>query len=323
MNSVNSFSLGQDKYLFFDIFYKNDYIYLIVPIYSVLVKCDDIKIQINNKRLSINKEYIKDSYEPICIYRYHHPSENEIIKVSVEYENIIRCYDLPSIKTTKTTELSLTTLFLDDYKLFKLFYKYYKKEGVTKFILYYNGKITDEVRSFFTEYMSDISTKIILVEWNFNYWNDKKTNKYRHHAQMGQLHHAIYKYGKDVHEYMVFCDFDEYLHIPSFTLKDYISENKEIDVFGFCNRWSRTLDGPKPIEFPRQFQTSDPISYGPKRRSKNIYKLDVIETTGIHAYNKFIDDKPINKKLDFWMFHFHNWSQQNRRITGFNQLYYI
>ena len=49
---------------------------------------------------------------------------------------------------------------------------------------------------------------------------------FKHHAQPGQMHHALYKYGKNNYNYMIFCDLDEYIFIPNKTIKEYIFENK-------------------------------------------------------------------------------------------------
>ena len=167
--------------------------------------------------------------------------------------------------------------------------------------MYYNGIITNEIKNIMDK------DDVTLIEWNYQYWN---TNcKYEHHAQPGQMHHAIYRYGKDINNYMIFCDLDEYLYIPEYTLKNFIMSNSDVDVFGFCNRWSKTIDGNLPSDFPNNFLTSEKL---PKfDRSKNIYKLNSITTVDIHGYENKYNKVPIITK-NFDMFHFYNWSQKDR-----------
>ena len=428
--NINSFILDKDKYLFFDIFYKNDKIYLIMPIYDTVISSDEIIIHVDGKKLNISTKYIKDSHEPIMVYiydcdykeinnqennlkkqlsemsdlylnlqeeikqvndkLYEKITENDmlkqqnnklsdkfkqiidqindtnvekidletisnidlsqsdssdktglvsseeviikfeqidetnvivieekytpesVIKVSVEYEYVIRNYELRHI-TTKPDDkdLAITTLFKDDWRLFSIYYDYYKKQGVKHFYLYYNGVVTDEIEKLFNK------NDVTLVEWNFKYWNNKPC-KYKHHAQIGQIHHAIYRYGKDNWKNFGFCDFDEYLYIEKDTLSSFVNKYSNTDLFGFCNRWSKTLTDEIPETFPVNFKTSSPMPYGDKRRSKNIYKMNSVVLIGIHGYYKMNVLTPV-KILNLSMFHFCNWSSQNRTIDNINQ----
>lgn len=316
---MNSFPLPKNNdVLFFDIFYKNNKIYLILPIYNEPYSPNDIIIKVNNNQqpLNITTSYNKIGYEPILNYIYYYYSNSTNIQVTVEYQNITREYTLEHIicNNKPLNKLGITTLFKDDYLSFPFFYQYYKKQGVSNFYMYYNGKITPEIREIFNK--SDVT----LIEWDFRYWNfldDEKEEAikkgdylYAHHAQMGQLHHAIYRYGKELNEYMIFCDFDEYLYIPRYRLLDFIQTYPTIDLLGFRNKWANA-DITK--EFPSKLITSEPFHYG--IRSKNIYKLDSINTIYIHFCNDFTKPKnTIKSYIDFYMFHFYKWSNSTRVI---------
>jgi len=115
--------------------------------------------------------------------------------------------------------------------------------------MYYNGIINDKIIK-----ICNISNllDVTLIQWNYQYYN--YGCKYEHHAQPGQLHHAIYRYGKDICNYMIFCDFDEYLYIPDYTLLQYIMLNKDIDVIGFVNRWSKSIDNIIPKTLPNKLK---------------------------------------------------------------------
>lgn len=331
----NYFAINKNILLFFDIFYKNNKIYLIMPIYNTPVNPNYIYITVNNKFLQLTEMHIKDSNEPILIYIYNYTSPpNTLIKVNVNFMNkLIKSYDLMHIYTkinitnsdnqNNSKFLSLTTLFKNDYYLFPIFYNYYKKQGVQHFYMYYNNVITPKIKKIFNK------PDVTLIEWCFHYWNPIEI-KYCHHAQMGQMHHALYKYGKDTYDYMIFCDLDEYLHIPSKyfidkdkyndndekTITKFIKNNSNIDIFGFCNYWANTIDNNIPslttIEFPNKFLTvKKPIEY--LERSKNIYKVSYINTIGIHQLgNNFYNEKTCITDLE--MYHFYKWSGRKRDI---------
>lgn len=312
MTSVNSFPLNETDVLFFDIFFKNNKIYLILPIYNEPYSTDDIKLSVVEKEkerdipLQITTKYVKDSWEPTLIYIYEYlNTKSPIIYVKVEYKNHINEYSLNHEITTIKYDLCLTTLFKDDYTLFSLFYDYYKKQGVSHFYMYYNGKLTPEIHEAFHK------TDVTLIEWDYMYWIDESRKcKYYHHAQMGQIHDALYRYGKDNCNYMIFCDLDEYLYLPNNNILNYIIQNKHtVDMIGFCNKWANTIDNHIPSEFPSKLLTSKKFNYG--ERSKNIYKVTSVNTIGIHTCRDFTKYNII-ATIDFYMFHFYNWVIRDR-----------
>ena len=190
----------------------------------------------------------------------------------------------------------------NDYRNFKPFYIYYKEQGVSHFFIYYNGIITKEIIEYFDYH------DVTLIEWNFEYWNKHFKHGSSHVAQMGQMHHALYKYGKDLSEYMIFCDLDEYLYIPNYTLNDYIKIHPNCDVFGFCNRWSDISDNKIPDFLPSVINTAYKLKY--KDRSKNIYKTSYVNLLNIHFPFKCNKDPVYITDLD--MFHFFKWSGKKR-----------
>jgi hypothetical protein len=336
-NIPNSFYITNTRLLFFDIFYKNNKIYLIMPIYNKPANPLQISVRVNKDELSVSESFVKDSNEPALIYVYNVPNADTEIASEIEVEisccEVTKNYTLQHIITpTKPCQhfLTLTTLFHNDYTIFPIFYNYYKSQGVSHFYMYYNGVITQQIKDFFEEYGSD---NITLIEWNFHYWNPRNF-KYAHHAQPAQIHHAIYRYGKNASEYMISCDLDEYLHIPaklndnnnnnnnSITLKTYIENNVDIDVFGFCNIWATTLDNKYPPQhvLPDKILTVESI-HPYKDRSKNIYKSNSIQTVGIHQVGES-EPTSFNENLknitDLKMYHFYNWSRHERTIENCN-----
>jgi hypothetical protein len=151
---------------------------------------------------------------------------------------------------------------------------------------------------------------VTLIEWDFRYWNCKRKCKFGHHAQMGQISDAIYRYGKENYDYMIFNDMDEYFHIENHSLKSYIQANPRPSVFGFCNIWSK-LPGDSiynytiPNEIPSEFLVGSTKRY--KVQSKNIYNLQDIKIAGIHEpYSFFKENKRIT---NLNMYHFFSWNK--------------
>ena len=317
---INTFILNDDYNLFYDIFYKNNNIYIILPIYNAPTDSSSIKIKVDNNELKtpITYKYASGN-ESILIYIYNYVSNVYEINISIEFNNIIKIFKLNHIKVSEcpVNELSLTTLCKDDYTIFPLFYEYYKNQGVSHFYIYYNGIITPEIQKVFE------LDNVTLIEWNFKYWNDRTKNKYPHHAQTGQINHALYRYGKDISNYMIFCDLDEYCYIPNFSIKQYILDNNDINTIGFCNYWSNTIDNKYPEKFPNKFLTvKEGISYA--SRSKTLYKTNSINAVGIHTIDQTFYRKNKDKNLKpFMMFHFYNWTKKNRKIKEVTELFEI
>jgi hypothetical protein len=302
MKQINNFWLNDYKQLFFDIFHKNNKLYLICPVYSKIPRdISKIRILYNNKSINLIKRISKIKYEPTEILIYNFTTNQEINDIIVKYENITKKFKLKHIKTKITNTLSITTLFKDDFRLINIFYNYYKKQGVNKFYMYYNGILNDEIKKMYH------LPGIVLIEWNFKYWNN---TGFKHHAQLGQIHHAIYRYGIENNEYMIFCDLDEYMHIPNDTLIKFINNNKSIDQIGFCNYWSNTLDNKIPSLFPDKFSIGEKYDF--KKRSKCIYKLKSIRTINIHYDDSFNINNP-QKINNFYLFHFFNWCNKKRK----------
>lgn len=274
-HKINSFKLEKYRYLFFDIFLKNNELILILPVYSKDISFISNIIILNNKlKLKVAKIIKKIFHEPIIILKYKFYTNEIINDFEVKYNNLSKKFKLKKITTYTNKKLTLTTLFKDDYYLFKLFYNYYKTQGVEHFYLYYNGLANENIKKLMK------SKDITLINWNFRYWNDLRY-EFKHHAQPAQMHHAIYKYGKDASKYMIFCDLDEYMHIPNKNLIELIKSNH--NTYGFLNRYTDILTDKVPKTFPNIVKVSKKLKY--TDRSKCIHRIDAIDTINIHYHN--------------------------------------
>ena len=298
---LNTFELSNYKVLYFDLFLKNNELFLIIPVYNKdIYFIDKIAIINNGTNLILKKKILKVRYEPTIILVYDFNSDNNYITLT--YNNLVKKYNLEHIKTKKKYKLTLTTLFKDDYYLFDSFYNYYQSQGVEHFYMYYNGKLNKDIKNIYEK------KNVTLIEWNFRYWNDISCD-FRHHAQIGQIHHAIYRYGKDVSEYMIFCDLDEYMLSPHRKLSHMINSN--YDTYKFCNIFSELLDNNKFTDLPNKFKVSKKFLFN--SRSKCIHKLDSIQTIGIHNEHNFLKSKAkVSNSYNNCLFHFYRLGNKTR-----------
>lgn len=293
MNEFNDFTL-------FDVFLKNELITIVCSINNNPVNENEIDIYVNNTKLQYSHKYMKTTGEPCLILFYICVEKTE--EVTINYKKIERVFPIDNIDTNRKGTLALTTLCKNDYSYFPTFYDYYTKQGVEHFYIYYNGKLHDNVNKVMNY------PNVTLIEWNFRYWNKGQYKcKYKHHAQPCQINHALYKYGKQNYDYMIFNDLDEYFHIEGYSLKDYIKNNPSINIFGFRNIWARTITPGIPSTIPNEFLCSNVI-WKYSRRAKNIYKTDDIKLAGIHSPH--IVEKQKNRIVDLNMYHFLEWNHK-------------
>ena len=296
-----------DNYIFSKIILDNKLI-LIFPVYNKEIKLEEFQIHLNNYNINLIKEIKKIEQEPIHIFIYNIKQKlntTDIVTGTFNYNNSIENFNIYPIFTNKKHKLAITTLFKDDYELFPIFYDYYSKQGVSLFIMYYNGISNSHIKDIFNK------KNIILIDWNYRYWNPKNI-KYNHHAQVGQIYDSLYKYAKPLTEYIIYCDLDEYLYIPNKTILKYIENNNYLDVIEFNNYFASTLDNKIPQKIPNKIKIGEKHNY--KTRSKNIYKSSSIDSINIHYPHKF--NKIPFKSRDNMMFHFHSWSNRHEKLNN-------
>ena len=119
---TNSFLKKDKNVLLFNVFIKNNKLYLIVPIGTNKSK---IKIIYNSNELICSEEIQKHMNEAtqIIIYDFYFDSE-DTYKITISINEQTKVFMLKHEKTYKNKKLALTTLFKDDYKLNKIFYDY-------------------------------------------------------------------------------------------------------------------------------------------------------------------------------------------------------
>ena len=310
-------------FIYLSIFIKNNKLYLICPIYNKKIDIQKLNIINNGEKLKLYKNFYTCPDGPCEIIIYDIQNNNNNL-LSLNYFNNNKVIRVENIKCNKKKGIAITTLFKDDYKLFNIFYEYYKKQGISHFYMYYNSQLDNNVKSLFNK------QDVTLLEWNYihrnygknrhNKYNSGYKSKYEHHAQPPQMHDALYKFGKDNYEYMIFCDLDEYIYFPNFKIIDYVYNNNNIDCFKIDCYLSNTLDLKIPKKLPNKFKFGEKVS----NISKCIYKTDNIKLLGVHK--PFVFEKEKCNLLvpeDAKMFHFQNFN--NKKIINYktNQYYNI
>ncbi len=320
-DDINTLYLSdsQKNILFYDIFIKNNIVYLISPIYdSFIIEFNDIKILYKNIELNLIKNFSSYSFEKISIRGYSlFDNEEEIINLEVQYKEIKKEFKLLNYKSSYNYFLTQTTLFKHDFDLIDIFYKYYINNDIEQFYFYYNDFLNNSNPHYNKIINLTKYKKIKLIEWPFQYWDNFKG---RHLCQMGQVNHALYKYGKDNSHYMIFNDLDEYIYFNNNqkTLREYIIMNSKKNKHGiylFENYWSLTLDTKVPINFPEKILKSV-NSDGENHRTKCIVKTDKINLMGIHKPHHVLGTTLYNTKIDNGsLLHFCNWSNPERIVN--------
>ena len=148
--------------------------------------------------------------------------------------------------------------------------------------------------------------------------------KYRHHAQLGQIHHAIYYYGKDICDYMIFCDLDEYLFIPNNSIIEFNGSQHYIPVERFGGE-----EGLKKVKRNDRIKTKYckenniilTNSYSNTNRNTKIEGKCLTENCQ-HIFNKvfnfifFIIGKPIRMSNVYFFTNFCNFCFSNLVFTS-------
>lgn len=265
----------RNLHLTFDVFIRNKELVIVGPSPTPEILIDDISVSVDNKNLRLIDLLVKDdSQESYRIFIYECNFDKDEIEVEIKYNGFVENYKLKNHTNTMNYTLTITTCFKDDYELFPMWYDYYTKQGVEFFYMYFNGKITDEIKELFDK------PNVILHEWDFNYWSPYGNRL--HYAQMGQLQHALHKYGKYSSEFMLFCDLDEYMYFHNSTLIEKIRENPDIDQLVFFNCWAKRIEDKITKTFPEKFYLEEQQKPCQSRR-KGLYRTSKTNSLAVHV----------------------------------------
>jgi hypothetical protein len=232
------------------------------------------------------------------------------ITLNIEYQNYKFEIVLNELNI-KNHNISAMTLFKDDYLLLSQYFKYYSKMGIDVFFLYYNDHINYQL----LEYIFNINNNqytIYLIPWDYIYWWNYSSSLKHHHAQTMAINDSLHIL-KNYSNYVLYNDLDEYIILETNNLNELISQNNNIDVYVFKNRFCKMSD---QLIYYKDFDTIFDMNkiikgnYWDKKREKNLIKLENINIMGVHY--PFPVNNEYKYKITSEFYHIINFEEKNR-----------
>lgn len=325
------FQLENTKYprfLFSDIFITKDnsigIISIIYPDVEQKYKEIECKISGIDKIFRFNKKIMREKYES-NVYTYIDDSElqniiktRDNIEVTITYQNKTIKYNLDKKFNTKYN-LSLTTLFKDDYYLLLPWIEYYLLLGVDHFFLYYNKKIDNRVTNLIQNYID--KNIVTLIQWDFVHKlpeiqkldpelklvKESYKNNY-HHSQPMSMSHCLNFFGQNC-KWLGYLDLDEFIISKKYCninqiLNDF--EYKKTAAIKFYCMWA-DLDEcdfkndsiKMGSDMFNKYNTIRKLeSEGTFYRTKCIVNPNNIKICGVHRVKEYDKDKYTEHLLD-------------------------
>lgn len=245
-----------DIVIVYNIFYSNDYIYIISNNYFMEDKITrflslDFKINhITTDHINLFSN-IEAYHESNNIYKIKNIYGDEHILLTIIYNNNNYEFNLSEkhfISSEKYDLISLMTLFKSDYELLLVYINYYKSIGIKNFTFYYNYTFDDlkklkNIDKIIETIEKDESIFVNFIEWPYNYWI-KFDNNLNHNAQTPAIADMYYK-SSNRFKYLYFNDLDEYLFFDDpkvLNIQDFLKKYDNIDVFQLNMYWSKYIN---------------------------------------------------------------------------------
>ena len=277
---------------------------------------DNIKIKYNDRFLNkrIYSQDIKASAVVIIFNLPKNIKNNSYIDIKIlynsPYHNINKNMKLVYKNFKKKYNFCVNTLFKDDIYLFDNWINYYNEQGVDYFFLYCNKKLTPKIINTCKKY-----TNVLLIQWDYHWMIHPKLGRMEHHAQLGQIAHTPFKYGKPLSKWMMNIDSDEYLYTSKISLNKYLKINSRFDIIYFFNHFSRIKDSKIPhhnIYNMKKINVYALKNNTGMDRVKYIYKTNKLISNTIHwhmTYDNINIKLNVIKKNKNKIFHFENWGK--------------
>jgi hypothetical protein len=312
--NIQSCYIDDKDILYFDVFIKDNLLYIIKPVYykprprleKWVIRVNGEPVKLTENKVSLDWRTETENGEPFWITKYEIKNVLDINDVSIKLKDIHETFQLvPHVEEKKL--FSVSTLFKYDIEEYERWYNYYKAQGADHFYIYYNGILSDDQIKILE------NDDVTLINWDFRYVNfpllqkppEGSHYKYGHHAQPAQINHAFHLFND---HYMLFCDFDEFLEWNDGTLREMILKYSDIDVFGFRNCWAKSGFEKNTLHY------DDPLEY--PIRAKNIYKVESYKNS-IKIHSPSITNG-YNIKSDLNMYHFHKINASKRLFENKN-----
>ena len=192
------------------------YIYSNIEYQNITYIMDDIP--------KVPKILERKSFEPsvMCLFESKKWKDKKSLPIRIVIQGITYNFTLEK-EEYPIYNFVATTLFKDDYQMLDHYIDYYTKLGVQCFFLYYNGKL-DNLK---LELLEHIQIPIHLTEWDYSAPLQVKVMS---------IADALY-WGKNVTEYLLFMDLDEYLALDV-NLFQIVQTYPQVTNFSFDCHWS-------------------------------------------------------------------------------------
>lgn len=250
----------------------------------------EVAITLDGERLNGFDEVGRDEHEPLraIVFGLGHLPARPSHALEVTFEGQRLSARLTPERPSGRLPFALATLFKDDFETIETCYHHYKKQGVDRFFLFYNGLLSKLPRPLFT------APDIVYGEWPFRYWLHDASKK-QHHAQAMFLTMARFRLLPQC-SHLALVDLDELLAVPGepgVTVREHV-ENMGEEAVSARMYWAevrRPRDprprgpGPSPLDLnPTDLSHvwANPSHEG-NARMKTIYRNDFHGLCGVHT----------------------------------------
>lgn len=281
----------RDRFLFCDAFIAFDHTFgrclVLVTTYYPDVSFDfgEVVVTLDGSRLNQFEDLGRDEHEPMRAVVYPLAGHRDLPShaLEVRYAGQTVGARLSPERPPSRPVFTLATLFKDDFAQVETCYRHYKKQGVDRFLLFYNGLLSKLPRALFA------APEIVYGEWPFRYWlsDQQVAGKKQHHAQSMFLTMIRYRFLPQS-SYLALVDLDEFLAVrgdPSTKVRDHIESLGE-ECLSARMYWAevRRPKSPRPTDITHAdlgHVWANPRHEG-DARMKTIYRGDFGGLCGVH-----------------------------------------
>ena len=267
------------RYVFGTARYTNKGLVIISPIYMDDINLNDLVISDLDGPLKLKETHIKTDWEQIKLNVYECTSYPD--SLICRYKGVETTI-YPISNKQPNCKLSAMTIFRDDEDLLTKWISHHHHIGVESFYLYWNGKLTDDVKDrLYSKVPNHLIDIVHFIGFDVPYWQTSGLNKSPHLGQTLALSDFLW-WSKDFCDYALFCDLDEFVFLhEDISLEKY-------DSTTFMNKFCGTF----PISSYKDI--SDSNIFAEERthqdRYKSIHNVNRILLAGPHCSNKHMDD---------------------------------
>jgi hypothetical protein len=234
-------TLKTNYYYFYDVFYKNDDIYMIGPYYPILhfpTKFPVLSYNTDSNILvKISGEFIKDNELHTSLWKFSVKSQNQppiTGPVTLTYCMASCTINLEPERKKLKHNISISTTMKNEHQFLKQWLDFHIFSGVNHFYLYDNNSDNQvELQNILQPYIC--KGYVTLIHWDYPYRSIPGfplllDNVY--YCSIVAINHCIHKYGQET-DWLITMDVDEYL-VPKVVdrIEDFVKVYKYSNISG-------------------------------------------------------------------------------------------